>query len=143
MTSLNTVLSAPIPPYQNVPINAQYYQPSRFVISAITLGVTTLVQTIADMNYVIGQQVRLIIPPSFGSRQLNEITGYVISIPQSNQVILGINSSQNVDPFINSSAPTQAQILAIGDVNTGAINADGPQYLQSYIPGSFIDISPF
>lgn len=143
MSSPNTVLSYPIPAYQNVPINAQYYQPSRFVISAIALGKTTTITTTSVVNYFIGQLVRLIIPISFGSRQLNEMTGYVISIPSSNQVILSINSSKNVDAFINSSASTKAQILAIGDVNTGAINANGSQNMTTYIPGSFQDISPF
>lgn len=142
MTSIGTVISFPIPPYANLPIQAQFYQPSRFVISAITLGATTTVTTSVDDNYVIGQAVRLIIPPTFGCRQLNESTGFVISLPASNQVEIDINSSQNVDPFIASSAATQAQILAIGDTNTGQINTNGINSTLSFIPGSFINISP-
>ena len=93
------------------------------------------------MNYVVGQLVRLIIPPSFGSRQLNETQGYVISIPSGNQVILNINS-MNVDLFISSTATTLPQILAIGDINTGAVNSNGRSNNFTYIPGSFINISP-
>lgn len=136
------MIVGPIAPYSNVPINAQYYQPSKFFISDITLGQTTTVTTTEDNNYVIGQTCRLIIPYSSGCRQLNEVQGVVIDIPTSDEVILNIDSSQNVDPFTVSSSPTQPQILAIGDVNSGQINLNGSQNITTYIPGSFIDISP-
>ena len=136
-----TVISYPIPPYSNLPINAQYYEPSRFFISDITLGPTTIVTTTEDNNYVIGQLVRLIIPNSFGTRQLNEQEAYVISIPNPDQVELDIFSS-NYDPFISSSATTQPQILAIGDTNTGTINPNARASTGTYIPGAFINVSP-
>lgn len=137
-----TVISYPIPAYSNLPIHADYYEPSRFVISAITLGQTTTVTTTVNTNYVIGQLVRLIIPPSYGSRQLNEIAGYVLSIPASNQIVLSINSAQNVDQFINSSAATKAQTIAVGDANSGTVNTTGRTNNGTYVPGSFINISP-
>jgi hypothetical protein len=136
-----TVISYPIPPYSNLPINAQFYQPSRFVISGITLGVTTTVTTASDNNYVVGQLVRLIIPPSFGTRQLNEQEGYVLSIPTPNQVVININSV-GFDPFINSFATSKAQILPIGDIGNGVVNTNGRTQNITYIPGSFINISP-
>lgn len=136
-----TVISYPIPAYSNVPIEPQFYQPSRFVISAITLGLTTTVTTTESMNYVLGQLVRLIIPPQFGTRELNEQQGYVISIPGATQVTLNINS-QGMTPFINASSPTKAQILAIGDINTGPQNTSGRTQNITYIQGSFINISP-
>jgi hypothetical protein len=138
----STVISYPIPPYQNVPINADYYQPSMFFISAITLGQQTTVTATTNLNYTIGQEVRLSIPPSFGCRQLNGQTGFVISLPNPDQVLLNIDSSTNVDPFILSSAPTQAQITAIGDVNTGYTSFTGPNIPLVSIPGAFINISP-
>lgn len=131
----------PIPPYNNVPINAQYYQPSQFFISAMTLGPTTTVTTAKDNNYVIGQLCRLIIPPLNGCSQLNEQTGYVIDIPNPNQVTLAINS-QGMNAFTTSTYPTQPQILAIGDVNSGNINASGNLNTSTIIPGSYINISP-
>lgn len=140
MASVGTVISYPIPLYSNLPIEAQFYQPSRFVISDITLGQTTTVTTTEDMNYVVGQEVRLIIPPSFGCRQLNETTGFVLSIPATDQVVLDIYSAGG-DAFIASSASTQAQILAIGDINTGVTNSSGRVSNGTYIPGSFTDIS--
>lgn len=147
MTSVGTVISFPIPPYANVPINAAAYQPSRFVISAITLSQTTTITTTANMNYVVGQQVRLLIPSQFGSWQLNEQEGYVLSIPAANQVQISINST-NADPFVASSFKREsAQILAIGDVNSGFISTTGRSIptinnnSQVAIPGSFINIS--
>jgi hypothetical protein len=137
----SSVISYPIPAFQNLPIEAQYYLPSRFVISGITLGSTTIVTTTEPMNYVIGQQVRLVIPPTFGCRQLNQITGYVIGIPAANEVTLNL-SSIGIDTFIASTSPTQAQIVAIGDVNNGAINRHGRYPESTFIPGSFINISP-
>lgn len=136
-----TVISYPIPAYSNVPIEPQFYQPSRFVISNVSLGTTTVVTTTSNMNYVVGQTVRLIIPPGFGCRQLNEVQGYVLSIPSANQVEISIDSSRNVDAYKSSISTTKAQILAIGDVNSGSVNSNGRSSYIDYIPGSFINIS--
>jgi Ubiquitin-activating enzyme E1 FCCH domain len=213
-----TVISFPIPPYQNVPINAQFFQPSRFLITAISLGETTLITTSVQHNYVIAQLVRLIIPQAFGSFELNEQEGYVIEIPNPNQVVVTINS-MNADPFIpfpyvanitgvTNSNPTVitainsfkmgenltitqvegmtqlngeniliigansttitvavdstlfgiyisggiatvqlpviavAQILPVGDINSGATNSSGRTNNITFIPGSFRNISP-
>jgi hypothetical protein len=213
-----TVISFPIPAYSNVPIRADFYQPRRFEISAITTGVVTLVETAVDHDYVIGQLVRLIIPAPYGSRQLNEQQGYVILIPNPNEVVIDI-SSINSDPFIPTpytaiiTNATQTnpcvvtsnnffkmnqlltisevqgmtelngvnrlvlgatsttitldidatafgaytmgglallqepivnvpQILAIGDVGNGQVNATGRRNTGTFIPGSFINISP-
>lgn len=135
------MVSGPIPPFSNLPIAAQNYQPSRFVISAIALGFTTIVTTSVNHNYVLNQLCRLIIPPTFGCRQLNESQGYVLSIPSSTQVELSINSSQNVDPFVLSSATTVAQILAIGDISNGFVSSTGVQIPSVTVPGAFINIS--
>lgn len=134
----------PVAPESNPPINPQFYQPSVFSISAITLGTSTTVTTSVDHDYVIGQLIRLLIPPTFGSFQLNEVPGYVISIPSPNQVILNIDSSLGVNAFISSPSygPTPPQIIAVGDVNTGQINATGQANQGTFVPGSFIDISP-
>lgn len=132
----------PIPPYSNVPINPQFFLPSQFFIANITLGVQTTVTTTINHNYVIAQSIRLIIPPTFGCRQLNEAQGLVLSIPAPNQVVVSINSSMNVDPFTPSSATTKPQILAIGDISNGQINSNGRSQNITFIPGSFINISP-
>lgn len=137
-----TVISYPIPAYSNVPIQPQNYQPRRFVISDITLGRTTLVETDIDHDYVIGQLTRLIIPTGYGCIQLNDIKGYVIDIPSSNELVLDIDSSQNVSQFVAAANAQNPQILAIGDVNSGVVNSQGRKNNITYIPGSFINISP-
>src|SRR5579872_6821588 len=83
-----------IAPESNPPINPQYYLPSVFTISALVLGSSTTVTTSVNQNYVVGQLVRLLIPESYGSFQLNGQTGYVTSIPAANQVVVNINSTQ-------------------------------------------------
>lgn len=141
MTTLRGVVSYPIPAYSNVPINAQYYEPSLFFISAITNGITTLVTTTEDHNYVIGQLVRLNIPRANRAIQFNQQTGYVIGIPSSTQVTLDINSTR-YDLFQTSTQPTQPQIVAVGDVNSGNTNSSGNLNTATGIPGAFINISP-
>lgn len=147
------VISYPVPVYQNMPIEPQWYKPSQFPITAITLGQTTIV-TMGNStnnvgpNYVIGQLVRLLIPSKYGTRQLNEQTGVVISLPSASQAEINIDSTQ-MDPFIASpsflpfQSQTLPQIVAVGDFNSGAINDDGNMHTHTYIPGSFRDISPY
>lgn len=143
MTSFGSVISYPVPLYANVPIQANNFQPSQFVISAITLGVTTTVTTTTNMNYVVAQEVRLLIPPGFGCRQLNGQLGYVISLPSANQVLLSIDSSKNVDSYISATNNTEkAQILAVGDINNGIISSTGLNIPTTNVPGAFINISP-
>lgn len=141
MTTLTGVVSFPIPAYSNVPINAQYYEPSLFFISAISNGITTLVTTTQNHNYVVGQLVRLVIPRQNRSIQFNGQSGYVVGIPASNQVTLDINSS-TYDTFQTTTQANQPQILAIGDVNQGSINSSGNLNTATGIPGAFINISP-
>jgi len=142
-----TVISYPIPAYSNVPIKAEYYKPRRFEISGITQGITTIVTTANTQDYTLGQLVRLIIPPTFGIRQLNEKLAYVIEIISTTQVRLNVDS-RFMDPFVNSSATTRPQILAVGDINTGYVNDNGQNRVtingdtRINIAGSFINISP-
>jgi|ERR1700676_2851525 len=135
------VISYPIPLYSNPPIEPQFYQPNRFIISAITLGVTTFVTTTQNNNYVVGQLVRFLIPQFNGTIQLNGLTGYVISIPAPNQLEVEINSS-SYNLFKTSTQSAQPQILAIGNINSGNINNSGNVNLGTFIPGSFVNISP-
>ena len=62
MVSERGVLTFPIPLYQNVEIHAEYYIPQRYVIDDITLGQTTTVITDGNHDYVVGQQIRFLIP---------------------------------------------------------------------------------
>ena len=131
-----------VPPYNNPPIHPEYFQPSVFFIQNVQLGQTTIVTTSKNQNYAIGQLVRLLIPSYSGCVQLNQQTGYVLSIPSPNQVELSIDSSQNTDPFLAASFSNQPQIIAVGDVSNGYISATGVSVPVVAIPGSFVNISP-
>ena len=143
----NPFVTGPIAPESNPPINPQYFEPSQFFITAITLGNTTTVTTSVDHNYIVGQTVRLLIPFNYGSYQLNEQQGQVISIPAADQVVINIDSVNsnlfNANPSFGTTLP---QIIAIGDVNSGIISSGGRVTDNSItgptIPGSFINISP-
>lgn len=136
---MSTTFYGPVPAQSNPPITPWYYKPSKFVISNIVNGEKTLVTTSILHNYVVGQQVRLLIPVGYGDRELNNVESYVIDIPETNQVTLSINSL-GYSPFISASRPNVPQIIAIGDINSGAINSN-PKNLTSYILGSFLNIS--
>jgi hypothetical protein len=140
---MGTYFNPPTPAYNNPPIQPQNFAPSRFVISDIALGPTTTVTTSVKHNYVIGQLVRLLIPQSYGSYQLNEVLGYVTSIPAIDEVVLDIDS-KGVNAFIPSPpyGPTPPQIVAVGDENSGVISTTGRSIPTTTIPGSFQNISP-
>ncbi len=131
----------PVPPYNNVPINPQYFKPSQFFIAGITNAQTTTVTTTVNHNYIVGQLVRLIVPRFNAERELNEQSAYVISIPNPNQVVLDIDSTY-YSVFQTSTYPTQPQILAIGDINSGLISNSGNVNVTTTIPGSYQNISP-
>lgn len=118
-----SAIIGPIAPYSNVPIEPGFFQPSQFTISAISLGSTTTVTTATNTNYVIGQLVRLLIPPLFGSRQLNNAQGYVIGLSAPNQVQITIDSSKNVNPFIAS--PYTVNIIGITNGSPTTVQASG------------------
>lgn len=138
---MSVPIVGPVAPYTNPPINPQYYQPSVFDISAISLGLTTTVTTTVAHNYVIGQLCRLLIPSNFGSIQLNYQQAYVISLPSTTQVELKLDSRDSA-AFTTSATGTQAQIIAVGDTNSGQINSSGRTGQVTNVPGSFINISP-
>lgn len=139
-----SVISYPIPPFQNLPIRADFFQPSVFVISNIQRGTTTLVTTTLNTNYVIGQEVRLIIPSGFGCEQINGRKGFVLSFNAPNIVNISIDSSRNVTRFNLSATVTiqSPQIAAVGDINTGITSSTGQNIPSTNIPGAFINISP-
>lgn len=138
-----TLYPGPTPPYTNPTIHPEYYVPERYQISAITLGQTTTIQTSSAHDFVIGQQLRILIPATYGTRQLNEQSAYVISVPTTTSVVVDIDSSVNYDAFISSPTygPTPPTVIPIGDINSGALNANGPSNMQNYINGSFRNIS--
>lgn len=136
-----SVISGPIPAYSNPPIQPQFYQPSRFEITDIEKGLTTIVTTSDANNYVIGQEVRLLVPPEFGMYQINGQQGLVVSLPADDKVEITIDS-RFYDDYIVATSNNVPQIVAIGDFNSGIISSTGRVISSTNIPGSFINISP-
>lgn len=137
-----SAIVGPIAPYSNVPIEPDFYQPRMFFIEDVTLGFTTTVTTTEDHDFVIDQEVRLLIPPGYGCRELNQKTGFVVSIPALDEVELDIYSLGGNSFVTPASSIQQPQIVPIGDISSGPQNSSGSQSIQTYIPGSFINISP-
>ncbi len=118
------------------------YAPGTTVISAITTGVTTTIDTTDAHNFVVGQEVAFRIPSEWGTVELNSlpnsvvpgspIYGYVIAVTDYNTVIVNIDSSAytafnsnvrgNGSGTLTSVAGLEfPQIVAVGDVNTGGV----------------------
>lgn len=116
------------------------YAPGVSYIEGITLGSTTTIDTTAPHNLVAGQQVAFRIPDDFGTVELNSLPneqvpgrpayGYVQSVTDSTTVVVSINSSSytafdtNI-PVSEVDGLTFAQMVAVGDVNTGGIAYSG------------------
>jgi hypothetical protein len=112
------------------------YAPGHTVISAITLGTTTTIDTTSAHNFVVGQEVAFRIPSYYGTTGLNSlpniptpgspIYGYVIAVTDYNTVVVNFNSTNftafnSNQPFANFSGLQFPQIVAVGDVNTGGV----------------------
>lgn len=113
------------------------YEPGVSIISAITTGTTTTIDTTSAHNLVVGQEVAFRIPSAYGTTQLNSlpnsvtpgspIYGYVISVTDYNTVIVNVNSSSYTafnsnQPFLSYQSGLQfPQIVAVGDVNSGGV----------------------
>lgn len=126
------------------------YAPGVNVISAITTGSTTTIDTTSAHNFVVGQEVAFRIPSAWGSTQLNSlpnatipgspIYGYVVSVTDYNTVVVDIDSTaytayNSNQAFSSFSGLSWAQIVAVGDVNTGGapISAGSVLYPPPYV----------
>lgn len=112
------------------------YFPGSSVISSITTGTTTTIDTTSAHNFVVGQEVALRIPVIWGTYQLNSlpnvtipgspIYGYVIAVTDYNTVVVNINSTgytafNSNQVFASFPGEFFPQIVAVGDVNTGGV----------------------
>ena len=115
------------------------YLPEDNFISAITTGATTTVTTTMYHNFEVGQEVAFRIPSLWGTTQLNSLPniltpgkpfyGYVVSVTDNWTFVCNINSNSftafnvfNVDAAAVPTNVTYAQVLSVGDVNTGGVS---------------------
>jgi len=112
------------------------YFPGTSVISAITTGATTTIDTTSAHNFVVGQEVAFRIPSQWGTVELNTlpnltipgspIYGYVVSVTDFNTFVVSINST-SYTAFTTAIAVSAVnglsfpQVVAVGDVNTGGV----------------------
>ncbi len=112
------------------------YFPGETVISAITTGTTTTIDTTSAHNFVVGQEVAFRVPAVWGTTQLNSlpnltvpgqpIYGYVVAVTDYNTVVVSIDSSSYTafnsnQTYASATGLTYAQIVAVGDVNSGGV----------------------
>lgn len=135
------------------------YVPQASNITAIATGTTTTITTAINHSFVVGQEVFFVIPQvsttAWGTTQLDTFTyntanvvpqqAYVTSVPAANQIVVNVNSTG----FTAFAFPTSAQaalgitfpqVLAIGDQNSGQLNAVTPLPIVPpaiTIPGAF------
>ena len=104
---------------------------------------TTTIHTTAAHNYVVGQEVAFrmptvngLVPERWGMHELNSlpnlvipgspIYAYVVAVTDYNTFVINVDSTTytafNVNvPVANVSGLTHPQVVAVGDVNTGAM----------------------
>jgi len=113
-------------------------------VTDVSLPVGVIVTTAEPTQVFAGQLVRFLIPSYWGANRLNNQTAYVNIVLAPNQFIVD-TSPALLSPFGLSSFaphyPQLPQVVPVGDVNTGPINM-GRTNNQTYIDGSFINISP-
>ena len=111
------------------------YFPGNKFISAITLGATTTISTTDQHQMQVGQEVAFRIPAAWGTIELNSlpnvvipgspIYGYVVSVTDLQTVVVNINSSSYTAFDSNlafiSAGRSFAQMVAVGDVNSGGV----------------------
>lgn len=139
-------MASPLNRYNLGLFNSGTYYPFTCDISSVSQGLTTTVTTTIDNAFKVGNQVSFRIPPQYGMTQLNGLKGYIISVPSANQIVVNIVST-NFDAF---SVPTvtpptvidPAQVVAIGDSNTGSQSPGSVYPIPNTIPGAYYNTFP-
>lgn len=121
-----TYLPGPFPPETNPPLETATYEPSYFEIADIKKGERTTITFKKDHNYVIQQQIRILLAITSGMQQINNADALVTEIPSPTSVIVNIDSRQ-FDPFISSPlySLNPPQTTAIGSQNQTNIISTG------------------
>lgn len=125
------------------------YAPNAAVISAITTGTTTTINTACAHNLHVGSEVALHVPSQWGTIELNSLPntstpgspvyGYVVAVTDYQTVVVNINSTgytafNSNQTFANIPGLDYAFICPVGDVNSGGavISSTSPLYPSSF-----------
>jgi len=125
--------------------NSGTYIPFTCNIISITQGATTIVTTDVDHGFIVGNTVQFVIPKEYGMRQLNKRGGLVLAVT-SDTIEVNIDSAL-FDPFVIPIPSSviivldPAQVLPVGDGNTGYLTAGG-QSPALKIPGTYRNTFP-
>jgi len=148
-SNYTALTGSPSGAYVKKVLNPFLYEPGVSDIAFITTGTTTTIVTSAPHCLYEGQEVAFRIPSAWGTIELNSLPnfalpgspvyGYVQSVTDSLTVVVNINSSSytafnpNI-PFANTGiAP--AQMVAVGDLNTGGVAfSGGALYPSPFFP---------
>ena len=132
------------------------YAPGVSFIEAVTTGTTTTVTTTTPNNFVVGQEIAFRIPQAWGTTQLNSlpdalipgspIYGYVTSITNSKTFVCNINSTGYTAFNTNLTVAQMvgqsfAQVIAVGDVNSGGVAFSGGALYPSPVVNGFSTIN--
>lgn len=117
------------------------YLPGDDFISSLTLsGTNVVVNTTANHNYVVGQEIAFRIPSAFGSTQLNSLPNntipgspiyyYVTAVTSNTQftctaLSAGVTALNTNQPVANVPGLNWPQVVAVGDVNSGGTSYSG------------------
>lgn len=121
------------------------YYPRRRVISAITLGATTVVKMTVTHGYVVGQLVRLNIPATSGTVELNGVTGAITAISTANNTITLNIDSTGFTTFVFPAAAavpfTPAEVVPVGEDTASALTAGTDILSDATINQGFIGVT--
>ena len=126
--------TGPQAPERNPPIQPQFLSPNiatKILASYFSADITFMaVRTVDDNQFVVGQIIRYEIGDMAG-------TAIIFEVIDPKTFYANITSTETT-PI----ADPGSIILAIGDINSGAINSDGRLNNLLYIDGAFRNISP-
>ncbi|CAB4126524.1 hypothetical protein UFOVP80_23 [uncultured Caudovirales phage] len=126
--------------------NSGTYTPATINITGITNANPASITTAIAHSFVIGQEVQFFIPPQWGITQLNNQSGYVLSIPTSTSFTVDIDTS-TYNVFITPSPATyvvidKPQVAGIGDANFGQSSPGAVPPNPNTVPGAYQNQPP-
>lgn len=148
-----TNLSSPPNAYAKKVLYPYLYQPGVNVISGVSMDDTTpntQIDTTAEHNFVVGQEVGFRIPLAWGAQQLNELPNqlipgspkyyYVTEVVDSTTFVINVpyaslNVYNNNQPITSVPGLNFPQVFAVGDVNTGGWPYTGGNLYPSPVIG--------